>query len=413
MRGLEVFIRGGPGTVEPERLREWLRALTGRSYAQAAIVDAAGQVRMEVGAAGHPADPATRETLAQALRTGEVTLGALHRAGPGGPLRLDLIAPLRPLEGGERASFGAVVLQLDPAHFLYPLLATWPTPSRTAEVLLVRREDGDVVYLNDVRHQGGTALRLRLPMADTAVAAALAAAGRRGLVESRDYRGVPVLAALREVPGSAWALVAKIDAAEVREPLRARTRSFVLLLLALLVGAGAVVWALWRQRALRHYRELYEGDVQRRALARHYESLTRFANDMIFLSDRGGRIVDANEYVLEAYGYTREEMLRLTIADLRGPGAEADVDWTMWEVAERGGAVYEAMHRRKDGTTFPVEASARLIVIEGQRYMEGIIRDVTERQRHERRIADLNRLYAVLSQAARPSAAIRERSTRS
>ncbi|MGD0483718.1 MAG: PAS domain S-box protein, partial [Gemmatimonadales bacterium] len=409
VRGLEVFLRTRPWAADVERIREWLRTLMSRGYSHAAIVDTGGRVRVEVGAPGHPTDPDTRVSVAQALGTGEVVFGTLHRAGPGGLVRLDLVVPLHRLEGGYRAVFGALLLQIDPDRFLYPLLRSWPTPSRTAEVLLVRREGADVLFLNDVRHQAHTALTLRIPLADTTRAAALAGAGRTGLVEARDYRGTPVLAALRQVPGSGWALVAKIDAAEVREPLRARTLSVVLLLLALVVAAAAVVWALWRQRALRHYRELYEGEVQRRALARHYEFLTRFANDMIFLSDRSGRVVDANERALEEYGYTREEMLRLTIADLRGPGAEADVDWTMREVEERGGAVYEITHQRKDGSRFPIEASARLIVIEGQQYLQGIIRDITERRRQERRIADLNRLYAVLSQINETIVRTRER----
>jgi len=398
VRGLRVFVEGARRTVNADRLREWLRTLTGRGYAHAAIVDASGRVLVEVGTVGHPADAVTRATVAEALRSGETTFGSLHRADADGPIRLDLVAPLHDPEAPARRAFGAVVLQIDPVQFLYPLLHTWPTPSRTAEVLLVRRDGDEVLYLNDVRHRAGIALRLRRPVADTTLAASLAVRGREGLVEARDYRGTPVLAALRQVPGARWALVAKVDAAEVREPLRARTLSAVLFLLALLVGAAAVVWALWRHRTLRHYQQLYEGAVERRALAEHYESLTRYANDMIFLSDRSGRIVDANERALEVYGYTREEMLRLTIADLRGPGATADVDWTMREVAEQGGAVYEITHRRKDGSPFPVEASARLIVIEGQQYLQGIIRDISERRRHERRIADLNRLYAVLSQ---------------
>jgi PAS domain S-box-containing protein len=409
VRGLAAFVRNRPSPLDVERVREWLRTLTGRGYSRAAIVDAGGRVRVEAGAAGQPDDPVTAATVAGALGTGEMVFATLHLTSPSGPARLDLVVPLRRLEGADRAVFGALVLEIDPALFLYPLLGGWPTPSRTAEVVLVRREGADVVYLNDVRNVAETALRLRLPVADTLLGEAQAATGRSGLVEARDYHRTRVLAALRQVPGSGWALVAKIDAAEVRAPLRSRTLSVVLLLLALVLAAAAVVWGLWRQRALRHYRELYEGEVQRRALARHYESLTRYANDMIFLSDRSGRIVDANERALEEYGYTREEMLRLTIADLRGAGAEADVDWTMREVAERGGAVYEITHQRKDGSRFPIEASARLIVSEGQQYLQGIIRDITERRRQEHRIAELNRLYAVLSQISETIVRTRDR----
>jgi two-component system cell cycle sensor histidine kinase/response regulator CckA len=400
VRGLEVFVRGDRGSVNVARLREWLSTLAGRGYAHASIVDAEGRVLVEYGFTGHTDDPATRAAVAEALRTGEISFGSLHRVGGTGPIRLDLVAPLLPQAEKlkVRRPFAAVVLQIDPAQFLFPLLSSWPTPSRTAEVLLVRRDSADALYLNELRHRSGTALSLRLPLADTGLAGALAASGRKGLVEARDYRGARVLAALRLVPDTRWALVAKVDADEVREPLRSRTRSLALLLVGLLVAGSVVVWALWRQRALHHYRELYEAEVRRRALTQHYESLTRYANDIILLADRTGRIVDANERAVEVYGYDRDALLALNIADLRESGSPDEVAYTMREVAERGGAVYELTHRRRDGTTFPIEASTRIIQIDGQPYYQGIIRDISERRRHERRIADLNRLYAVLSQ---------------
>ncbi len=409
VRGLELFVTGHPSAEDVAQLQEWLRTFTVRGYAHAALVDAAGRVLVEYGVPGHAADPGTRAIAATALRSGAIAFGDLHRLGADGPVRLDLVAPLLPLEGKIRRPFGAVVLQIDPGQFLYPLLDAWPSPSRTAEVLLVRREADSVLFLNDLRHRRGTALRLRWPLADTALAGVQAALGRKGLVEARDYRGTAVLAALRQVPDARWALVAKIDAAEVREPLRARTRSLALLLLALVVGAAAVVWALWRLRTLRHYRDLYESEARRRALSLHYESLTRHANDMIFLAEGDGRIVDANERAVETYGYSRDELLRLNIADLRESGSRADLEYTMREVAERGGAVYELDHRRKDGSTFPIEASTRRIVIDGRPYYQGIIRDISERRRHERRIADLNRLYAVLSQINEAIVRIRDR----
>ena len=47
------------------------------------------------------------------------------------------------------------------------------------------------------------------------------------------------------------------------------------------------------------------------------------------------------------------------------------------------GATYESIHRRKDGTTFPVEVSARVIVIEGTVFYQTISRDTTERKKSE------------------------------
>ena len=123
---------------------------------------------------------------------------------------------------------------IDPNQFLYPLIQTWPTPSPSAETLLVRREGDEVVYLNELRHRKNTALNLRLPLSQADLPAASAVNGREGALDGADYRGVRVLAASLRVPGTPWYLIAKVDAAEVYDPLR---RESVLLVLV----AGALI----------------------------------------------------------------------------------------------------------------------------------------------------------------------------
>ena len=46
-------------------------------------------------------------------------------------------------------------------------------------------------------------------------------------------------------------------------------------------------------------------------------------------------------------------------------------------------AFYETIHQRKDGSTFPIEVSARVIEIEGNKFYQTIGRDITERKRAE------------------------------
>ena len=48
-----------------------------------------------------------------------------------------------------------------------------------------------------------------------------------------------------------------------------------------------------------------------------------------------------------------------------------------------GGALYETLHRRRDGTTFPVEASTRVLEIDGKRYRQGLLRDISARKAAE------------------------------
>ena len=68
----------------------------------------------------------------------------------------------------------------------------------------------------------------------------------------------------------------------------------------------------------------------------------------------------------------------------------------MEELRRSGFMVFESVHRRKDGTTFPVEINASYIRLERD-YILAVVRDVTERRRTEGRIRQLNRVYAVLS----------------
>src|SRR3546814_10186464 len=92
-----------------------------------------------------------------------------------------------------------LLLRLNPVQYLYPMVQTWPTTSASAETLLVRRDGDSVLFLNELRHRSGTALRLRLPLQGTnAVPALIAVTGEARVADGADYRGEPVWAARSE-----------------------------------------------------------------------------------------------------------------------------------------------------------------------------------------------------------------------
>ena len=137
--------------------------------------------------------------------------------------------------------WGCFSCRIDPEVYLYPFIQRWPEPSETAETLLVRREGKDVVFLNELKFQKNAALTLRIPLGNQDVPSVKAVLGWKGMVEGHDYRGVPVLAAVRAIPDSPWFLVARMDAAEVYRPMRETMWLMLLLVGALLVGAGTGV----------------------------------------------------------------------------------------------------------------------------------------------------------------------------
>lgn len=125
--------------------------------------------------------------LAAALRDRKPVLTDLHTEAQNPTPHISVVAPLFAGNGQTRRSLGAIILVSDASRFLYPLIQSWPIPSKTEETLLVRRDGDDALFLNDLRYRPGTALKLRIPLSRTDIPAVMAVLGKEGLVESRDY----------------------------------------------------------------------------------------------------------------------------------------------------------------------------------------------------------------------------------
>jgi PAS domain S-box-containing protein len=110
-----------------------------------------------------------------------------------------------------------------------------------------------------------------------------------------------------------------------------------------------------------------------------YRILSENARDIALFIDRDGQILEANRAAVEAYGYTREELLSLTIYDIRVGDPGHHIDEQMDTSFEKG-ILFEALHRRKDGSAFPVEVSSQGRIIDGRKVLLSIVRDITVRK---------------------------------
>jgi PAS domain S-box-containing protein len=137
---------------------------------------------------------------------------------------------------------------------------------------------------------------------------------------------------------------------------------------------------------------------ERLALARHREMFDHYADGLLLLLDEEGRVVEANQRALAAYGYTREELVGLPIGELHPPETLADAG-DLLRAARAGPAVFETTLRRRDGTTFPVEASTRVVEIAGKQYTQKQHRDISERKRAEEATAYQAMLLAQMNEA--------------
>ena len=278
-----------------------------------------------------------------------------------------------------------MVYSINPHYFLYPILHSLPNPSETAEVVMVSRKPSGkgIVFLSELRHWEGPHLGLWKPLTETQMPSVKAVLGEEGIVRGRDYRGVPVLAANRIIPGSPWYLTAKIDIDEVNAPLHRWLYLIPILTLAMMTAAGLGVAFIWRNRDVQLYRQQYESELERRSLSLRYEYLTKYANDIILIMDKDGKIIEANDSAVDSYGYSRDELFTLHLWDLFEDSPHSVTKPEPWEEA-RDGLRFEDINRRKDGTTFSAEISASLVEIGDKRIYQYIIRDISERKLKEK-----------------------------
>jgi PAS domain S-box-containing protein len=375
------------GTARAE-MRDWMSSMYHNGqYGRIAAFDRRGRVLISVPDSDSDAGPSVLPLMERAAGDHAVLFTDLTlREGPGAVL--DVIVPVFGVARDTNSWIGSMVLSIDPRRTLYPIINSWPVPRRSAQMALVRREGPEITFLSEVRDTAVQLLNLHIPLESSVHPTANGFRGATGLLHGVAFGGRGALAVLRPVPDTGWFIEAQIDEDEVYAQVGEFAR-FVIAVIALLVAVGTVSFALFlRKKEADHYRHQYETSIERQALVRHFDYLTRYANDIVLLFDDSGTIREINNRGETVYGHERSDLMAMKV-DALGFWPE-NVDETArirWELdadtSEMHGVLFEADHRRSDGTTFPAEVSARRLTVEGGRFIHAIIRDISERKRAE------------------------------
>ncbi len=349
-------------------------------YASLLMLDRHGQVRF-----GTPEpqeiDVRERQLALRAMATRQALLGDFHLDATSHKPFLGMASPLLAGDDDNLRVVGALYFRVDPARFIYPMIEAWPLDSRTAETLLVRRDDDRVLFLNRLRRVDAKPLTFSAPLNESDLPAALALRGETGVGSGRDYRGERVLYYLLRIPDTEWAMVAKIDEAEVYAPLRDLAWYVSLGLFAALNLAAYLFWTL-RGRAELAYHG-YRTQLQNRMLMQRLENVARSASDIIVLTDMHGHVVEVNDKAVEAFGYSRAELHEMAAIDLRSPECRATFCEQWRNISANGSAAFETVFRRKDGSCFSADVSGHFVSAGSDAFIQAIVRDATERKRRE------------------------------
>jgi PAS domain S-box-containing protein len=126
--------------------------------------------------------------------------------------------------------------------------------------------------------------------------------------------------------------------------------------------------------------------VKHDEILKRYQLLSNNSRDiMLFVRASDGQILEANHAATSAYGYT--DLTTKNIRDLRPSEANSLVRKQL-EQADRTGITFETTHKRKDGSTFPVEVSSTGMTLNGERVLLSVIRDITDRKQAEESVRE-------------------------
>ena len=387
-----------------EKLSSWMNArLEAYHYKTFILADAQGNTRLAVPHRDKQLRKFTLPLIAEALRTRKIIFSDFHFDPDEHFIHLSLVIPLCEPSAKDSAPFGFMVLEIDPYQFLYPLIQTWPTPSRTAETLLVRREGNEVVFLNELRHRKNTALTLRIPISRKDLPSARVMRGEqreRVVTEGVDYRGVPVLATLRKIPDSPWYLVAKIDADEINASIKERTWSLAIIVALLILFSGAGFGLLWRNQKAQLYKKQYETEIElaterkkaEKALQeseKKYRTLFESSTDAIMMLTKDG-FFDGNQAAFDLFGFSsKEDFVKMHPSELSPPTQPDGKDSLTASLQHietafaKGKDSFEWIHKKTDGTLFPAEVRLSSLLLGEKTVLQGLVRDITDRKRAE------------------------------
>jgi PAS domain S-box-containing protein len=292
---------------------------------------------------------------------------------------------------------GVVVLQVDAARTLYPLLTSRALPARTGETLLVRRVGGEVEFISPLRKLPAQSSFSRLPFEDNRLAANQAVAGHETVGEYVDYRNQKVLAATRRIPETGWGLIRKIDTAEALNPFY-RTAVFEVLVAGFVVLAFGGLLRSYRHRAIAHSLGTKVEEQEHLLQLKEYSQLivdTVPAGLLVLTPDL--RVLSANQSFLESFNLKQEEVVGRRIDDVvkaDGPpyrttevgGAGAPPQSVLLNVAVMGQARKRATRITITGIVHPEGEGRLLMMVEDQTESERL-RAAAESS--ERRLRDL------------------------
>ncbi len=157
--------------------------------------------------------------------------------------------------------------------------------------------------------------------------------------------------------------------------------------------------------------EIVERKKNEDALRESEENLALiFANmpTAVFFHDLDGRILMTNRMTEIYTGYTRDELLNLTVADIDRQSVTRDDRKHIWEQLQHGGyQKIESIHFRKDGSRYSTEIHISALTVRNESVILGMAQDITDRKHFEAALKESEEQYRTVIETSLLGVALR------
>jgi len=362
-------------------LIKWMKSVhSGYSYSNVLLVDAALKVRLSLSSEDTVPGDFIGKELADVLKNHRIIMTDLHKSESVRYVHIDILIPLVDPESKSQSLSGILILRIDPSILLFPLIQSWPTPSKSSETLIVRKEGDSILYLNELRYMRNTSLKLKAPLSNKNLLGAKAISGFKGVTEGMDYRNIDVVGYLSNVPGFPWFMVAKIDKEEILLPLKKYLILIVIVIVLLvLINASIFGFWIWDQR-LRFYRKQLKIEEEIKESEEKFIIAFQMSPVSVAISSvSDNKFIDINNTFLKDMGYTREEVIGRTAKELNIWADESERLWIINEISEKRRIFGKVIgYRTRKGEILYGLSSMALVRVNGEPCTLSTVVNITE-----------------------------------
>lgn len=283
------------------------------NYENIFIISPAGELLVTLDSATSHIDFKKMPHISEAIKTHKIKYSEFYFSTDSITIHYDIVAPI---QNDKKELLALLIFRVDPKTFLFPLIQRWPSPSKSAETLIVKRDGDSVLFLNELRHKSNTALRQRISLSETQVPAVKAVLGMEGITEGVDYRGIDVLSVLKKVKNTNWFMISKIDKSEIFYELRYRAAVAIIISFLLILVIVSVLRIFIKNRQKAALEKMYDTERKLRESQDIFKTILYSIGDAIITTDSNGLITKMNKVAALLTGFDETEAIGQPLEDV-------------------------------------------------------------------------------------------------